>query len=644
MIRTSILTLSLLQFLTAQEVFEFSDNGAKRRFELADPAAPNMKVRSAQGQTSAVFYDLSDLPTRQKLNAMSAEDRAKRLEKASRTLTAKVLVKNDSPEKLSALKQATGFRAEEASLLQGWALVTYDSPEAALAAVRWLAGKSGWEFMPVLARRQARRQAFGGALQRGVNDPLYQSQWHLLGGMDIGLAAAWDFVTGKGINITIVDDGLEVNHPDLKEAAYPVASKYHFNFNEGPNEDPSPLKASENHGTNCAGLAGARGFNGIGVAGVAPEARLMGLRLIAGEAGDDAEAVAMAWQPDGIITHVSSNSWGPEDDGKSSGRPGPLAMAGHEVAATRNRNGLGTVIVISAGNGRGEGDDSSYDGYSSSRFAISVGAVNRKGEPSSFSEQGMAVAVSAFGGEFQPPDVLWTTNNSGSAALAGLKEKFPSSVAPVDYSDAFNGTSAAAPQVSGAAALLLERNPRLGYRDVKEILMRSARREGLTGGDPFVENAGGFFFSHSFGAGLLNVARALSLADNWQNLGPLRSVTVTQSNIDAEIPDKSAEGPVVRFDLSDSNLRVESVEFTVQIAHPSRGDLGFLLTSPGGMRSIAEPRPQDDNADFENYTFTSVRHWGETSRGVWTLRVVDLAEGNVGGLLAARIRVHGTAR
>ena len=642
---TLLIATGVVTLMGAQEIFEFSDNGTRRKFELEGSATSSAKLRAANGDTAPTFYDLGELPTRERLARMSAEDRAKRMERAARKLTNRVLVKDNGREKLEALRTATGVSKDEPSLLSGWTLVHYESPEAAMKAVRWLAGKPGWQFMPVLSRQQSKRQSpnFGAALQRNVNDPLYPRQWHLNGSIDIGLRAAWDYVTGKGINITIVDDGLDVRHPDLREASYPVESGYHANFNEGPPDDPTPLKVGENHGTNCAGLVGARGFNGTGVAGVAPEARLMGLRLIAGESAPDSEGIAFAWQPGGTTTHVSSNSWGPEDDGKASGRPGAITLAGLERAATVNRNGLGTVVVISAGNGNQEGDQSSYDGYSSSRFAIAVGAVNRKGEPSSFSERGVNVAVSALGGEFNPPDVLWTTNNSGPESQAALKEKFETSEAPVDYSDAFNGTSAAAPQVSGAAALLLERNPNLGYRDVKEILMRSARREGLAAGDDFVRNAGGFWFSHSFGAGLLNVAGALALADGWKSLGPVASSAVALPDVRTLIPDASPGGLDLLFQISD-DIRVEHVEFTVNVEHPHRGDLGFILLSPGRTQSIVAPREKDDTANFENFTFTSVRHWGESSKGVWILRAVDTAAGDVGGLLSASLKVYGTAQ
>lgn len=157
------------------------------------------------------------------------------------------------------------------------------------------------------------------------------------------------------------------------------------------------------------------------------------------------------------------------------------------------------------------------------------------------------MAISAFGGEFNPPDVTWTTNNSGDAALTVLQGKLPTSTAPVNYSDAFNGTSAAAPQVSGAVALLLQANPKLGYRDVKEILMKTATKTGLQNGDEFKDNGAGFTFSHSFGAGLLNVSAAL-MAASWTNLGEFSRATVTTTATESNpIPDGTVDGAVYSF-------------------------------------------------------------------------------------------------
>lgn len=554
-------------------------------------------------------------------------------------MTSKLLVRMDA-SRWDEL-QVTNPIGRKASLLKGWMLIEYPDPFAAIEAADWMMAKGGWEFGPVLARQMEKRQE-AATLQREVNDPLYPKQWHLSDGekLNLGMKNVWDSVTGKGINLAVVDDGLEVAHEDLSPNAYPLDSGYHRNFNEG-NDDPSPLKIEESHGVQCAGLAAAAGFNNIGVVGVAPEARLMGLRLIAGPSSDEDAGNALSWQPEGIVTHVSSNSWGPTDDGKSAGRIGPLQEAGLVKATTESRDGLGTVFTVSAGNGRDSGDNSSYDEFSGSRFVIGVAAVNREGEQSSYSESGMNVAISALGGEFQPPAVMWTTLNSGDEAFNKKNENFSSSEAPVNYTDAMNGTSAAAPQVSGAIALMLEKNPKLGYRDVKEILIKSANREPLKGGDEFVENGAGIKFSHSFGAGLLNVAAAVEMSTDWTNLGPLvNAEAVSDETTDIGEGDVNARG----IDLSSANIRVEHVEVIVNVKHPKRGEVGFVIESPSGMRSIAEARPPDETADFEEFRFTSVRHWGESAAGVWKVAAVDMQSNGVTGTLGkVTIRVYGTA-
>jgi len=565
---------------------------------------------------------------------------------ARRFGTSRLLVKlGSSDEQWEKLQKVAPALSRKDSLIPGWSLVEYGDAYAALDAVELLSKSGGWEFTPVLARLFEKRQSpASGPLQRAVNDPLFPNQWHLAGeGINLQLNASWDSATGKGINVTVVDDGLEVAHEDLAGNAYPLDSNRHRNFNEGVPNDPTPTEPGQNHGTNCAGLIGAIGFNNVGVIGVAPEANLMGLRLIAGAASEDSTGEAMAWQPENVVTHVSSNSWGPADDGTALGVMSALQLAGI-TKANGYRDGLGTVFVVSTGNGRQSGDEASYDGFATSRFTIGVGAVGRTGDPSSFSEQGIGVAISAFGGEFNPPDVTWTTNNSGDAALTALQGKFPTSKAPVNYSDAFNGTSAAAPQVSGAVALLLQANPKLSYRDVKEILMKTATKTGLQNGDDFKDNGAGFTFSHSFGAGLLNVSAALDLAASWTNLGELTSATVTTTGTNP-IPDGTVDGAVYSFDFSaQPAMRVEHVEFVVNVQHPNRGDLGFVLTSPSGMVSIVNNRTPDTGANFENYLFTSVRHWGETSTGTWTVKVIDITKNEVVGTAGdITMNIWGTA-
>ena len=656
-----------------QSDYTFSDGGTKKQYQLSSTevfsgggatlsakshaewgggrvytlssATAMKKLRSSHSASrksmSPVFYSKAELPPAERLAAMSEADRAKRMESARRLMTAKLLIHMDD-SRYSEIGE-TKPTGKEKSLIDGWLLVSYTDAFAALDAAEWMTKKGNWEFTPVFSRIYEKRQS----LQRQVSDPLFPNQWHLSSSApkNLNMTNTWDTFTGKGINIAVVDDGLDIRHEDLAASIYPIESGYHRNFNDGPPNDPSPLKATDSHGTKCAGLAAATGFNNIGVTGVAPEAMLMGLRLIAGPTPEDASATALAWQPDGLITHVSSNSWGAADDGKSDGPLSALQQAGMEAAVTKNRGGLGTVILVAAGNGRDSGDEASYDTFSSSRFVISVAAVGNDGTQSSYSENGLSVAIAAFGGEYQPPSVMWTTNNSGDEAFQLKNKDYPTSTAPVNYTDAMNGTSAATPEVSGAVALILQANPGLGYRDVKEILMKTASKDGLTGSDTagFVKNAGGFSFSHSFGAGVVNVSAAVAAAQGWTNLGPLLSAEASNSDGGAIAVDGTPA--VANLDLSSAAIRVEHVEVTVNVKHPRRGDLGFVITSPSGMKAIAANRPPDDAADFTDFVFTSPRFWGEPAAGVWKVSAINAnANGTAGSLVSVKIKVYGTAQ
>ena len=667
-LRFYLIGLLTLTGLWAQTDYTFSDGGRKVQYRMAQDEVFSAKpansgkewaggalmhlakgqstrkfAKSAAGESrknvAPVFYNTGDLPTAARLAAMPAAERERLLASARRPMTPKLLVHMDDTRfvELADTKPA----ASEASLLKGWMLVVYADAFAALDAADWMTRQGGWEFTPVFARESYVRAA---TLTRPVNDPLYPSQWHLQDSapFNLGMRDAWDRATGKGINIVVIDDALEIKHEDFTNA-YPLESGYHRNFkSDGAPNDPSPMSAKENHGTYCGGLAAAAGFNNVGVTGVAPESRAIGMRYVGGAVADDASSIALAWQPGSIISHVSTNSWGPADDGMSDGRVGALQLSGMEKGTTTNRNGLGTVFVISGGNGRVEGDDESYDEFSSSRFGIAVAALGNDGKQSSYSENGVGIAIAAFGGEQDPPNVLWSTNVSGDEAFQIKAAAYPTTMAPVNYTDAGNGTSAAAPQVSGAAALLLELNPKLGYRDVKEILMKSALRDGLQGADGFLVNAGGFYFSHSMGAGLLNVASALDLATGWTPLGPL--VTANASGAGGDIADSGAP-TTVSFDLSSAAIRVEHVEVTVNVKHANRGDLSFTITSPSGYVTTAAGRPKDAGADFVDYLFTTPHFWGESAAGKWTVSVTDtVANGVAGSLTGVKLKVYGTAK
>lgn len=551
-----------------------------------------------------------------------------------RWLTKQVLVETETG---TSLEKFAGM--VKADVRGKYTVVTLTGgPDAAMdgaARLRKLAGVKSAE--PLLAHQQFRRFV--------PNDPLFSYnaanpgyQWHLrntgqnggTAGIDANVVPAWDSWKGAGVKIGIVDDGLEVTHPDLAPNA-DTANDYDFNDLDN---DPSP-SAGDFHGTACAGVAAARGNNSLGGTGVAPEATLVGLRLIGAPTTDADEADAYTYRKD--IIAVKSNSWGPYDGGYGAGGPGGLSQAALLDAVTTGRGGLGTVFVWAAGNGNQSGDDSNYDGWAASPYAMAVAAITDSGVQSYYSEPGSNILVCApsNGGS----QGITTTDRAG---VTGYNAGGGGDYASADFTRTFGGTSAATPLVSGVVALMLQAKPGLGYRDVQEILVRTSKQIDTYGGG-WVTNGAGFHFNVKYGAGLIDATAATTLATTWTNLAAMQTYSISAPALSLEIPDGSTSGTAHTFSVSHPNrLRVEHVTVHVNATHQYRGNLEWYLTSPSGVRvRLARARLNDTGADLD-WTFMTTHFWGERSEGNWSLQVVDPTVGDVGTLDGATIAFFGT--
>lgn len=517
----------------------------------------------------------------------------------------------------------------------GWLILQARDPIAALEAVSGLRATAGITAANVaFARQQIPKQL--------PNDPLIGSQWHIKTsgtaspGSSLNVEPVWNYgggngIRGAGVRIGIVDDGLEQTHGDLVQN---VDSANGWDWNGG-DSDPSPSQANR-HGTACAGSAAARGNNSLGGSGVAPEATLVGMRLIAAPSTDEQEAEAMLWKKD--LIQVKSNSWGPADNGTTLEGPGPLTTAAFMSAATTGRGGLGTVFVWAAGNGQTAGDNSNYDGYANSIYTIATGAIDSTGNAAPYSESGANLVVCAPSDGAASALSITTTDLTGSNGYNSS-----TSAAGGDYTDSFGGTSAATAEVAGVVALMMEKNPNLGWRDVQEILIRSATR--IRPADAgWISNGAGITFHPRFGAGLVNASAAVAIATGWVNLpGPAKVSQAAAGPI--AIPENTPAGISIPFNFSAANLRAEHVTVAVDIAHTSRGNLEMTLTSPSGTASRLAEVHGDTNDNFQ-WTFSSVRHWAELADGTWTLQISDRStNGNTtGGMLnSATLSLFGSA-
>ena len=148
----------------------------------------------------------------------------------------------------------------------------------------------------------------------------------------MNITGAWNIADGTGVLISVVDDGVETDHPDLSPN-YKTSLDYDYCGNDN-NPNPSNDKA---HGTNSAGVATAIGDNGIGGTGATMNADLIGIRLIDCSLSDTREANALGHSRSEI--DISSNSWGPTDDGQTLEGPGPLLLNSLEKNVYEGRDG-----------------------------------------------------------------------------------------------------------------------------------------------------------------------------------------------------------------------------------------------------------------------------------------------------------------
>lgn len=558
---------------------------------------------------------------------------------ARRLVTSEITIQIPAGSTAQQVAKDTGLELKSVpSYAPGLAIFSAPDPVQALEISQRLQVTGAYSLVEIqLAKQQNKRSL--------PNDPLLGSQWHLkfqnqanvVAGTDVNIENAWRYgesggVRGAGIRVGIIDDGLQTGHPDFVGN---IDTDIDKDWNSNDN-DPNP-GGSNHHGTSCAGNVAARGNNNLGVCGTAPEATLVGLRLTAASTTDLMESEAMAYRNDVIL--IKSNSWGPSDNGYTLDEPGALTKAAFVTATTSGRNNRGTIFLWAAGNGgytEDQNDNSNYDGYANSIYTIAVGAFDSKSRRSEYSERGSNVVIVAPSDGATDAAGITTVDRTGTSGYNKLGG------AAGDYANDFGGTSSATPTAAGIIALMLEKNPNLGWRDVQEILIRSAKKVNPNESG-WVDNAAGYHFNHNYGAGLIDAAKAVEVAGPWINRpARLAPVISSHSNLALAIPDDDPIGVTHSFAI-ESNIRVEHVTVKVSITHGYRGDLAISLISPSGMVSQLSEAHGDDGSNYANWTFSTVRHWGEMSVGTWTLKIVDEGAADAGTLTSAELSIFGTA-
>ena len=415
-------------------------------------------------------------------------------------------------------------------------------------------------------------------LLRTPDDPLYSSLWGLhntgqTGGtpnVDIDAPEAWDAsVGGEAVIVAVIDTGIDYAHADLAANMWRnpgeipgntidddgngyVDDVYGYDFFNG---DPDP-KDDHDHGTHVAGTIGAVGNNGVGVAGVCWNVKLMALKFLsaAGEGYTD-DAITCIQYAVANGARVLNGSWG--------GGPyeQPLKDAIDAAGAA------GVLFVAAAGNDYSNDNDANpaYPASYTSDAIISVMSVTRTGEMSVFSNFGQqSVDVAAPGS-----GILSCKRGGGYISM--------------------NGTSMATPHVSGACALLWSINSGYSAQQIKDALISSADAS-----LPGLCVAGG----------LMRLGAAVAAAPGWLRVDPVSvsdivpgaSTDITVTLDAGTLPAGTYQG-VIRVASNDHFMPVTNVPVTLVILQDaltiqagdglvSSGDTGGPFTSSNTVYAL----------------------------------------------------------
>jgi subtilisin family serine protease len=437
------------------------------------------------------------------------------------------------------------------------------------------------------------------------NDPLDINQWYL---DDLNITEIHKDYNGSSANssiIQIVDTGIEATHEDIF-ANLDLEKSY--NAQSGSAENCTP-DFGESHGTLCAGIASARGYNNRGMKGVNPLGKVVGFKFKTLDDSSfyynyaDLEKAWLSGSGANDIT-VSSNSWG--SCFSTSTTEEDILKQGTSLL----RDGKGRIYVMAAGNGR-NGDDDCNDNtkaasanttyMANNPYVITVASVEQNNRYSSFSNQGSNILISAYGSD------IYTTNLNN------------------EYSY-FSGTSAATPIVAGGIALIVEACPTLTYRDVKYILAKTATKID-TSNNTWVTNSAGLTHSIDYGYGLINVANAINMCKNNYTTSLTTgnfSDTSTEVAVNSTVPDNNTIGLSTTITVTD-NKKVEWVGVYIDATFDNLGEFEFELTSPAGtttklLHSNNALGNENINGEFR---LSSVAFIDENSGGDWIVTIRD---------------------
>lgn len=356
--------------------------------------------------------------------------------------------------KLRPGRQATtaklGLRVKRAIAKLGWHVAEASGdPATTLAALRrdpavLAAEPNGLVRLPSPPRVAPQGPAFRVAAVPAYDDPMLPNREKTHARVQV--ERAWELASGTGVVVAILDTGVEAEHPDLKDRLVPGWDA--VNGDDRPEDDHS-------HGTSCAGIVAATPNNATGTAGIAPNARVMPVKVLNKRGVGPLEwaAAGIVWAADHGARVVSM----------SFGEDQPSQVLQDAVDYAR---GKGVLCVASMGN---DGEEVAH-WPAKCDHVLAVGATYDDDRPALFTTEGAWVALAAPGTRVHTTSPTYEITDP----MFGKRDK--------DYTW-FSGTSASSPVVAAVAALVLEREPGLGEAALRRRLRATSDDVGDKGWD-----------------------------------------------------------------------------------------------------------------------------------------------------------------
>lgn len=420
-----------------------------------------------------------------------------------------------------------------------------------------------------------------------TDDPYYDYQWSLentgsddqyngVPGDDIDANCAWGYTQGAGSRVAILDEGVDLSHPDLEDNLLPGRDEVFIGGASATNTMGGPKVGSDDaHGTNCAGIVCAKADNGIGVSGVAPQSKVIPVH-IAYENGMGGWTLEFGWVSDAIYWSCDSAGADILSNSYQLGIEPMIIDDAIDYAVTSGRGGLGALFVAAAGNNNSS--TMVYPGkYDNS---IGVGATSMCDERKSF--------TSCDGENF------WGSNYGSKLDVSAPGVKIPSTdisgthgYSTTDYFLTFNGTSSATPHVAAVLALILSLDPSLNYSDARYDLESTCEK---VGGYTYNTTAGhpNGTWTNELGYGRVNACLALEAV--YDNLSQPDLVSAINSvSSDTVHP---AETVHMDYNIENSGITDATTTFTNDISlsddcSPGGSDLDVYSFTSDGLASSA---------------------------------------------------------